>query len=131
MLLGIDVGGTSTDGVLIKNGALEKSVKKPSRIDALTATILEVLDELLEGRDPGAVQRLVISTTLVTNLLATQRGARTALLLIPGRGLPFSFYQVAPDTYLLQGNIDFRGNITEKISEEEINTCLLYTSRCV
>ena len=49
MLLGIDVGGTSTDGVLIKNGALEKSVKKPSRIDALTATILEVLDELLEG----------------------------------------------------------------------------------
>jgi len=124
MLLGIDVGGTSTDGVLIKNGALEKSVKKPSRIDALTATILEVLDELLEGRDPGAVQRLVISTTLVTNLLATQSGARTALLLIPGRGLPFSFYQVAPDTYLLQGNIDFRGNITEKISEEEINTVL-------
>jgi len=96
MLLGIDVGGTSTDGVLIKNGALEKSVKKPSRIDALTATILEVLDELLEGRDPGAVQRLVISTTLVTNLLATQSGARTALLLIPGRGLPFSFYQEGP-----------------------------------
>lgn len=124
MLFGIDVGGTSTDGVLIQNGAMEKSVKKPRNSGGLTATILEVLDELLEGRDPADVRRLVISTTLVTNLLATQSGARTALLLIPGRGLPFSFYRIAPDTYFLQGNIDFRGNLTEKISEAEINTVI-------
>ena len=120
MLLGIDVGGTSTDGVLLRNGAMKKSVKKPSRTDALTETILEVLDELLEGEDPAAVQRLVISTTLVTNLLATRSGARTALVLVPGRGLPFDFYRIAPDTYFLQGNIDFRGNITEKISEAQV-----------
>ncbi len=120
MLLGIDVGGTSTDGVLIQEGALLKSVKRPGSGSGLTETILEVLDELLEGRDPAAVRRLVISTTLVTNLLATQSGARTALLLLPGRGLPFSYFQLAPDTYFLQGNIDFRGNLTEKISEAEV-----------
>ncbi|NLA12241.1 MAG: hydantoinase/oxoprolinase family protein [Firmicutes bacterium] len=124
MLLGIDVGGTSTDGVLLQDGAMERSVKKPSRREDLTATILEVLDELLEGRDPGAVRRLVISTTLVTNLLATQRGVRTALMLIPGRGLPFEYYRIAPDTYFLQGNIDFRGNITENISEEQVLAAL-------
>ena len=121
MLLGIDVGGTSTDGVLIREGDLDGRVKHPSRTGDLTATILGVLDELLEGRDPGAVRRLVISTTLVTNLLATQNGARTALLLVPGRGLPFDFYRIAPETYFLQGNIDFRGTITEKISERQLH----------
>ena len=120
MLLGIDVGGTSTDGVLIREGVLDSRVKHPSRVEDLTATILGVLDELLEGRDPGAVRRLVISTTLVTNLLATQSGARTALLLVPGRGLPFDFYRIATETYFLQGNIDFRGKITEKISEKQL-----------
>ncbi|HHW73891.1 MAG TPA: hydantoinase/oxoprolinase family protein [Firmicutes bacterium] len=119
MLLGIDVGGTSTDGVLIRNGNLEKEVKRPSRKEALMETILEVLDELLEGGDPGAAQRLVISTTLVTNLLATRSGARTALLLLPGRGLPHSFHRIAPDSYILQGDVDFRGTITEELSEEQ------------
>ena len=120
MLLGIDVGGTSTDGVLLKNGAMEKSVKKPSREEDLTATILEVLDELLLGEEPEEIERLVISTTLVTNLLATRSGARTGLLLVPGRGLPFDYYRIAPDTYFLRGNIDFRGSVTEKISPEQV-----------
>lgn len=124
MLLGIDVGGTSTDGVLIQDGVMEKSVKKPSRREDLRATILGVLDELLAGREPGAVRRLVLSTTLVTNLLVTGRGARAALLLIPGRGLPCEYFRLAPDTYFLQGNIDFRGNITEPISEEQVRKAL-------
>lgn len=124
MLLGIDVGGTSTDGVLIRKGAVEKSIKRPRNSGGLTANILEVLDGLLEGLNPQGVRRLVLSTTLVTNLLATQSGVRTALLLVPGRGLPFSFFKMAPDTYFLQGNIDFRGNITENISEREINTVI-------
>ena len=124
MLLGIDVGGTSTDGVLIQKGSVEKSIKRPRNSGGLTEDILEVLDGLLEGLNPARVRRLVISTTLVTNLLATQSGVRTALLLVPGRGLPFSFFKMAPDTYFLQGNIDFRGNITENISETEINTVI-------
>ncbi len=124
MLLGIDVGGTSTDGVLFEKGSMERSVKKLRNDSGLTETILEVLDELLEGRSASEVRRLVISTTLVTNLLATQGGVRTALFLVPGRGLPFSFYKIAPDTYFLLGNVDFRGNITENISEREINTVI-------
>ncbi|HOL16668.1 MAG TPA: hydantoinase/oxoprolinase family protein [Bacillota bacterium] len=120
MHIGIDVGGTSTDGVLLHRGELVQSVKKPSRQEDLAETILAVLDGLLEGRDAGAVRRLVISTTLVTNLLATQKGARTALILVPGRGLPFDFYRIAPDTYFLKGNIDFRGKVTEPVEEAEI-----------
>ena len=120
MLLGVDVGGTSTDGVLLHEGVLLKSVKKPSDSSDLAATIFAVLDELLAGREAGAVRRLVISTTLVTNILATRSGARSALLLVPGRGLPVDYYRIAPDTYFLKGNIDFRGNITEEIDPAEI-----------
>ncbi len=124
MLLGIDVGGTSTDGVLIQQGAVERSIKRPRNSSGLTENILDVLDGLLEGLNPEEVRRLVISTTLVTNLLVTQGGVRTALLLVPGRGLPFDYYKIAPDTYFLQGNVDFRGNVTEHISETEINTVI-------
>jgi N-methylhydantoinase A/oxoprolinase/acetone carboxylase beta subunit len=120
MLLGIDVGGTSTDGVLLHEGVLLKSVKRPNDSSDLAETIFTVLDELLDGREAGAVRRLVISTTLVTNILATGSGARTALILIPGRGLPFEYYRIAPDTYFLKGSIDFRGNITEEIDPAEV-----------
>jgi N-methylhydantoinase A/oxoprolinase/acetone carboxylase beta subunit len=126
LLLGIDVGGTSTDGVLMHDGALVMSVKKPSSREKLAGTILEVLDELLEGRDPGALRRLVISTTLVTNLLATRSGPRTALILVPGRGLPFDYFRLAPDTYFLKGSIDFRGQVTEEISPFEIEKAVAH-----
>lgn len=125
MLIGIDVGGTSTDGVLLHNGVLVKSIKKPGDRDDLAAIIFAVLDELLEGRDADAVQRVVLSTTIVTNLLAAGRGARTALLLVPGRGLPFDFYRIAPDTYFLKGNTDFRGNITEPVDPVEIENAIV------
>ncbi len=124
MLLGIDVGGTSTDGVLLHDGTLVKSVKKASDCGDPAATIFAVLDELLEGHDAEAVRRVVISTTVVTNLLAAGRGARTALLLVPGRGLPFEFYHIAPDTYFLRGNTDFRGNITEPVDPVEIENAV-------
>ena len=119
MLFGIDVGGTSTDGVLIQNGAMEKSVKKPRNSGGLTATILEVLDELLEGRDPADVRRLVISTTLVTNLLATQSGARTALLLIPGRG-PVSYTHL--DVYKRQDQSLHRDRPAACRSQSQVRT---------
>ncbi len=124
MLIGIDVGGTFTDGVLFSNGSVQHSIKKPTDESDLQNTLLEVLDELLMSARGEDIRRVVLSTTLVTNLLATGRGERTALLLIPGSGLPYTTYQFGDDTYFLKGSIDFRGREIEKIDKKEIQKAI-------
>ncbi len=124
MLIGIDVGGTYTDGVLFSDGSVVYSVKRPTDESDLEATILGVLDGLLVHGKAEDIKRVVLSTTLVTNLLATGRGERTALLLLPGSGLPLSSYHIAPDTYFLKGSIDFRGRELEAPDRKEIKRAL-------
>jgi len=122
MLIGIDVGGTFTDGVLFdhQQSQIMKTVKVPTRSQQLQSSLLEVLDNLLSGRDRAGIQRIVLSTTLVTNLLATKAGEPPALILIPGPGLPFSYLQIFPRTFIVKGAIDFRGRETEKLERQEI-----------
>ncbi len=124
MLIGIDVGGTYADGVLFSEGTVIHSVKHPTDESDLKGTLLSVLDELLAHGNAESIQRIVLSTTLVTNLLATGQGERTALLLLPGSGLPFSSYRISPDTYFLKGSIDFRGREIEAADEKEIEKVL-------
>lgn len=120
MLIGIDVGGTYTDGVLFSEGSVIHSVKHPTDKNDLQKTLLFVLDELIAKSANKRIRRIVLSTTLVTNLLASERGERTALLMLPGSGLPFSSYRISADTWFLKGSIDFRGRQIEPPDAEEI-----------
>ncbi|QGT99435.1 Hydantoinase/oxoprolinase family protein [Candidatus Syntrophocurvum alkaliphilum] len=120
MLIGIDVGGTFTDGVLFDNKSVKKTVKNPTDNQNLQTTLFFVLDELLKSCNPKDIKRVVISTTLITNIIATQSGEKTALILIPGRGLPYSYFNFFKKTFFLSGGIDFRGRVYEKIKEEEV-----------
>jgi N-methylhydantoinase A len=124
MLIGIDVGGTYTDGVLFCDGEVVHIVKHPTDEGDLQGTLLGVLDKLLVAKKDRSIKRVVLSTTLVTNLLAWERGERTALLLLPGSGLPLSTYQISRDSYFLKGSIDFRGRQIEKPDENEIEGVL-------
>ncbi len=124
MLIGIDVGGTFTDGVLFDDRKIRFTVKKPTQDDNLEQTLLEVLDELLAAADGNKISRVVLSTTLVTNLLATGQGERTALLMLPGYGLPHQAYSVTRDIYFLKGAVDFRGRVIEGIDQQQVQEVL-------
>ena len=122
MLIGIDVGGTYTDGVLFDNlqSQVVKVVKVPTRSEQLQSSLMDVLDRLLSDQDMKGIQRIVLSTTLVTNLLATNAAEPPALILIPGPGLPFEYQLTFPHSYIVKGSIDFRGRETEKLNRQEI-----------
>ena len=120
MLIGIDVGGTFTDGVLFDGQAVVSSVKHPTDKQNLKTTLLRVLDDLLTASAGAKIHRIVFSTTLVTNLLATESGDETALLLLPGPGLPLDTYCLFADTFFLNGSIDFRGRELEAIDRIEV-----------
>lgn len=120
LLIGIDVGGTYTDGVIFNQGEIIASTKVPTSENNIKATVLQVLDQLLQQQHNAKINRIVLSTTVVTNLLATGRGKRTALLLIPGYGLPADAYDISKDTYFLKGSIDFRGREIDSLDKEEL-----------
>lgn len=120
MLIGIDVGGTYTDGVVFAQGAVIATTKVPTNDNDIKSTVLQVLDKLLLQQDKSDITRIVLSTTVVTNLLATGKGERTALLLIPGYGLPAEAYDISDDTFFLKGGIDFRGRELDPLDEKEL-----------
>jgi N-methylhydantoinase A/oxoprolinase/acetone carboxylase beta subunit len=81
--IGIDTGGTCTDGVLISNSThqVAYSVKEPTTHHELGIGVGRVLERLLAfGIPPDAVNRLSVSTTLATNAVVEGRGARVGLL---------------------------------------------------
>jgi N-methylhydantoinase A/oxoprolinase/acetone carboxylase beta subunit len=121
VLIGIDVGGTFTDGVVYHRNQILNWAKEATDSDNLAHSLLAVLDKLLMDIQFDEIERIVLSTTLVTNLITTDSGPRTALILIPGYGLPFDSYDMAPDSFFLKGCIDFRGNELEAPDYNEIN----------
>ncbi|NLJ72176.1 MAG: hydantoinase/oxoprolinase family protein [Syntrophomonadaceae bacterium] len=124
-LIGIDVGGTFTDGIIMKSGNITASAKNATNNSDISSSILTTLDNLLAYvSDKKLIERVVISTTTVTNLIATKGAEPAALILLPGYGLPNSFYELGENCYFIKGSIDFRGNITEELSVSEIKSVI-------
>jgi len=119
MLIGIDVGGTTTDAVLIRNGEVYSTAKVSTEPGNLLKSLLNALDEVSRGVSPGQLERVVFSTTVITNLIAEGKTDRVALLLIPGPGVNPASY-VFPDSFYLKGAMDFRGREIQPLDEAEV-----------
>ncbi|TEB06843.1 Acetophenone carboxylase gamma subunit [Pelotomaculum schinkii] len=123
MYIGVDVGGTYTDAVLLEKNQIKASAKAPSGKNLLSS-ILEAIDKVLQGVDPGRLKRIVFSTTMITNLIAERKYDPVALLLIPGPGLSYTYYQFNTFTRILTGTIDYRGRETVSLKEREVEAAL-------
>jgi N-methylhydantoinase A len=86
MLLGVDVGGTFTDAVLVDGGSAVHTAKVPSTPSDQSQAVLEAVRLVLgrAGAAPGEVQRFAHGMTVATNALLEGRTARTALLATEG-----------------------------------------------
>jgi N-methylhydantoinase A len=86
MLLGVDVGGTFTDAVLVGNDGTTFTAKAPSTPDEQEAGVLAAIEAVLErvGAHPAQVRRFAHGMTVATNALLEGRGARTALVATEG-----------------------------------------------
>lgn len=85
-IIGIDTGGTYTDGVLVnlQSGQIVAIAKKATTHFQLATGIAETLAELLEVSkvNPAQIEKIAISSTLATNSVVENRGARVAILVI-------------------------------------------------
>ena len=83
LVLGIDTGGTYTDGVLLEYHARRVLASHKSLTTKRDFSIgIENVIEGIHIEDPSAIKMVSISTTLATNAIAEGKGKRVALLLI-------------------------------------------------
>ena len=83
LVLGIDTGGTYTDGVLLEYESRRVLASHKSLTTKRDFSIgIEAVIEGIHIEDPAAIRMVSISTTLATNAIAEGKGKRVALLLI-------------------------------------------------
>ncbi len=115
MLLGIDVGGTFTDAVLLEEAEIVAQAKTPTTHSDVLQCILTALDKVLPQQEKlGKIERVVISSTIVTNALTENKLDPVFLAVITGPGMNVTHkFPVTP--YFVSGYVDHRGKITAQI----------------
>lgn len=121
MRIGIDIGGTHTDAVLIDGTRLVAAAKAPTLPDNLLASITGVLEAILAGQDPRRVRTLNLSTTLSTNAIVTGAIEPVAVLVVGGPGISAETYRIGDHYHLLPGSLDHLGNETLALDTEELD----------
>ena len=112
MLLGLDVGGTFTDAVIIDGHRVVASAKRRTTKDNLMQGIGEALDAVLTGCNTSSIEQVTLSTTVVTNTIVEEKEQVVDLYVVtgPGRNVD-DIFPVSP--IYLQGYTDHRGIVVE------------------
>ncbi|MBU1341111.1 MAG: hydantoinase/oxoprolinase family protein [Proteobacteria bacterium] len=120
MIIGIDVGGTHTDAVLLSSTGIQKKIKVSTDAADLFHTILSCFTKLLENIDPKKIKRVVISTTLTTNAIVQQDMSPVGMIVSAGPGIDPQFYRTGEHYYCVSGSINHRGREKARVNEMEI-----------
>jgi N-methylhydantoinase A len=120
MIIGLDVGGTHTDVVLLSNEGLVDQIKVPTDQTHLFETVLKGLEKITQGIDPRNIMRMVLSTTLTTNAVIQKKIPEVAMIVSSGPGIDPEFYRTGAHYYPVSGSIDHRGREIDPIDEDEI-----------
>lgn len=115
MLLGLDVGGTFTDAVIIDGHRVVSTAKRRTTKDNLMQGIGEALDAVLDSCDTSNIEQVTLSTTVVTNTIVEKKEQVVDLYVVtgPGRNVD-DIFPVSP--IYLQGYTDHRGIVVERTS---------------
>ena len=119
MLLGLDVGGTFTDAVIIEGHRVVSSAKRRTTKDNLMQGIGEALDAVLASCDIPNIEQVTLSTTVVTNTIVEEKEQVVDLYVVtgPGRNVD-DIFPVSP--IYLQGYTDHRGIVVERTSTDGV-----------
>lgn len=127
MRIGIDIGGTHTDGVLIDGRTLLAAAKVPTAHDDLLDSIRRVLVSILSGQDTKRISALNLSTTLNTNAIVTGQVDSVGVLVVGGPGIDPETYRIGDHYHLIPGSLDHLGAETAPLDrarlQEAIRDC--------
>ncbi len=79
--IGVDIGGTFTDVVILSDRGELSTLKVPSTVDDYSRAIIHGLSRLLSDH---SVEALIHATTVATNAVLMHQGAKTGLVTTRG-----------------------------------------------
>jgi N-methylhydantoinase A len=120
MIIGLDVGGTHTDVVLLGDEGLANQIKVPTDPFELYHSVLTGLDRIKASTDTAAIQRIVLSTTLTTNAVVQGKLPPVAMIVSAGPGIGPQHYRIGAHYYPVAGAIDHRGRETAPLDPAEL-----------
>ena len=120
MIIGLDVGGTHTDIVLLDRQGVVCDIKVPTDASNLFNTILGGLESIMTNVDPKSVKRVVLSTTLTTNAIVQNKIPDVGIIVSSGPGIDPRYFQTNAHFFPVSGSIDHRGREVEPVDPEEI-----------
>ncbi|MBI5550306.1 MAG: hydantoinase/oxoprolinase family protein [Desulfobacterales bacterium] len=124
MIIGLDVGGTHTDAVLISENGLEKEVKVLTDESRLFETVLAAIEALTDGVDLKKIRRAVLSTTLAANLIVQNKLPPVGMIVAGGPGIDPALYRIGPHYHMVKGALDHRGREIAPLDEGEVETAI-------
>jgi len=120
MILGIDVGGTHTDAVLINGTTVIKTAKVPTDLSNLFNSFLRATDTILSRVEEHHLDRIVLSTTISTNAVIQGKIDPVGMIISCGPGCAASSLLLPRHTVFVSGSIDHRGQEIEPVDSREI-----------
>jgi N-methylhydantoinase A/oxoprolinase/acetone carboxylase beta subunit len=131
--LGIDVGGTNTDAVILdQNNTVVAKSKKPTTSDIGTG-VLQVVGAVLDqsGIDAASIKHAMLGTTHATNAIVQREGltkvgvlrlgAPCGLAIPPMLDWPPDMPKYVGNSYrMVKGGYEFDGQVISETSKEEI-----------
>lgn len=121
-ILGMDTGGTYTDGVII-DGSKRKIICKAKALTTkkdLTVGIKNCIENLRFDKMEEITQ-ISLSTTLATNAIVEGRGARVGLIYM---GTELESEIPAAKVVKIKGRFDIMGRLVEELDREEVRNVL-------
>ncbi len=120
MIIGLDVGGTHTDAVLLSKTGIEKKIKVTTDSSDLFSSVLKGFTKLLDGIEPDVIERVVISTTLTTNAIVQKEMNPVGMIVSAGPGIDPEAFRTGEHYYCVSGSINHRGREKAPVNEMQI-----------
>ncbi len=122
MIIGLDVGGTHTDVVLLGEEGVLRQVKVPTDPANLLDSVWTGLQEVKAGIHPKGLDRIVLSTTLTTNAIVEGKLAPVGVIVSSGPGIDPEAFRTGNHYHVVSGSIDHRGREIQPIDVSEIES---------
>lgn len=120
MIIGLDVGGTNTDVVLIGEDEIVRKTKVPTDHSNLFDSVWNGLEQITRGVSPEEIERAVLSTTLTTNAIAEKKLVDAGVIVCGGPGIDPELFRTNAHYVCVSGCMDHRGREVEALDERQI-----------
>jgi N-methylhydantoinase A/oxoprolinase/acetone carboxylase beta subunit len=115
LYLGLDVGGTHTDAVLIGEKGIISNYKAVTDHDNLLLSVRKAINEITRSADPKKIKRVNLSTTLSTNAIVENKLEKVCVIISSGPGIDPNNFKIGDFFYIVDGSIDHRGTEIKSI----------------